>query len=63
MESGPAPFLPAARDDLGLLLDFSLLKRTVDELRYELAHQSPRVRVPLLALRQILATPTTSAPR
>jgi len=54
--AGTSPFLPGSRHDLGLLLDFSLLKRTINELRYELARQSPRVRVPLLALRQMLVT-------
>ncbi len=49
-----AAFLPAGRDDLGLLLDFHLLKRAVNELRAELAAPSARVRVPLLGLRQLL---------
>jgi maltose alpha-D-glucosyltransferase/alpha-amylase len=51
-----AAFLPANRDDLSLLLDFHLLKRAVNELRYELAAGAARARVPLLGLRQILLT-------
>ena len=54
-EAAGALFLPANHDDLSLLLDFHLLKRTVNELRYELAAGSARTRVPLLALRQMLA--------
>jgi maltose alpha-D-glucosyltransferase/alpha-amylase len=54
--AGAAAFLPSNRDDLSLLLDFQLLKRAVYELRYELLAGSPRVRVPLLGLRQLLAT-------
>jgi maltose alpha-D-glucosyltransferase/alpha-amylase len=50
-----AAFLPEGRDDRSLLLDFHLLKRAVNELRYELADGSARVRVPLHALRQLLA--------
>ncbi|HEX5270678.1 MAG TPA: maltose alpha-D-glucosyltransferase [Gemmataceae bacterium] len=50
-----ATFLPEARDDLGLLLDFHLLKLAVNELRHELADNSARVRVPLQGLRQLLA--------
>jgi maltose alpha-D-glucosyltransferase/alpha-amylase len=49
-------FLPANRDDLSLLLDFHLLKRAVNELRYELGAGAARARVPLLGLRQILLT-------
>jgi maltose alpha-D-glucosyltransferase/alpha-amylase len=55
-EANGAAFLPANRDDLGLLLDFHLLKRSVNELRAELAAGSARVRVPLQGLRQLLAT-------
>jgi maltose alpha-D-glucosyltransferase/alpha-amylase len=51
-----ASFLPANRDDLRLLLDFHLLKRVVNELRAKVAARSPGVRVPLRALRQLLAT-------
>jgi predicted trehalose synthase len=49
-----AAFLPEGRADLGLLLDFHLLKRAVNELRYELTDGSPRARVPLQGLRQLL---------
>jgi len=54
--AGGAPFLPAKHDDLGLLLNFHLLKRAVNELRWELAAGVDRARVPLLGLRQLLAT-------
>jgi maltose alpha-D-glucosyltransferase/alpha-amylase len=50
-----AVFLPADRAEVGLLLDFHLLKRAVNELRAELASHSPLVRVPLQGLRQLLA--------
>ncbi len=50
-----AAFLPESRDDRSLLFDFHLLKRTVNELRYELATGSARARVPLRALRELLA--------
>jgi maltose alpha-D-glucosyltransferase / alpha-amylase len=50
-----AAFLPDDRDDLNLLLDFHLLKLAVNELGHELAAGSARVRVPLQALRQLLA--------
>ncbi|HKI37073.1 MAG TPA: maltose alpha-D-glucosyltransferase [Gemmataceae bacterium] len=57
--AGGAAFLPANRNDLGLLLDFHLLKRAVYELRSGLTAGSPRVRVPLQGLRQMLATAGT----
>jgi maltose alpha-D-glucosyltransferase / alpha-amylase len=47
-------FLPADREELGLLLDFSLLKRAVNELNYELTHHSELVRVPLQGLLHLL---------
>ena len=47
-------FLPANREELGLLLDFSLLKRAVNELNYELTHHSELVRVPLQGLLHLL---------
>jgi maltose alpha-D-glucosyltransferase/alpha-amylase len=53
--AGAAPFLPADRTDLALLLDFHLLKRALNELRGELASHSSRVGVPLRGLRRLLA--------
>ena len=52
--AGPAPFLPRDRADLGLLLDFYLLKRCVNELRAELTTRPARAAVPLRGLRQLL---------
>jgi maltose alpha-D-glucosyltransferase/alpha-amylase len=43
-------FLPPDRDGLRTLLDFSLLKRTVNELRFELTNNPERVRIPLRGL-------------
>jgi maltose alpha-D-glucosyltransferase/alpha-amylase len=47
-------FLPKSRADVGLLLDFYLLKRAVNELRYELGVRPARARVPLQGLRRLL---------
>ena len=52
--AGPAPFLPGDRADVSLLLDFYLLKRGANELRYELTHRPDRAAVPLRGLRQLL---------
>ncbi len=54
--AGPAVFLPRDRADVGLLLDFYLLKRCVNELRYELTVRPERAKVPLRGLRQLLQT-------
>jgi maltose alpha-D-glucosyltransferase/alpha-amylase len=52
--AGGAAFLPAPEKGLGALLDFYLLKRAVNELRYELNRGSDRVYVPVLGLLQLL---------
>jgi maltose alpha-D-glucosyltransferase/alpha-amylase len=55
-DAAGAVFLPTGRDDLSVLLDFHLLKRAVNELRYELSFGAARARVPLLGLLQLLAS-------
>src|SRR5262249_18730000 len=52
--AGTGAFLPAPEEGLGALLDFYLLKRAVNELRYELNRGPERVYVPVLGLLQIL---------
>jgi maltose alpha-D-glucosyltransferase/alpha-amylase len=47
-------FLPTDRGELGILLDFYLLKRAVRELNFELTHQTEQVRVPLQGLLHLL---------
>jgi maltose alpha-D-glucosyltransferase/alpha-amylase len=47
-------FLPRRREELGTLLEYSLLKRTAIELRQDLAGRPQRLEVSLLALRQCL---------
>jgi maltose alpha-D-glucosyltransferase/alpha-amylase len=49
-----AVFLPRTREEMGVLLDFYLLKRAVKELHAELARHSERVNVPLHGLLQIM---------
>jgi maltose alpha-D-glucosyltransferase/alpha-amylase len=49
-----ASFLPGNREELGVLLDFYLLKRAVGELNFELTHNPEQVRVPLLGLLHLL---------
>jgi maltose alpha-D-glucosyltransferase/alpha-amylase len=43
-------FLPMSRDELKILLDYSLIKRAVNELRGELAGKAQLVKIPLQAL-------------
>jgi maltose alpha-D-glucosyltransferase/alpha-amylase len=47
-------FLPKNREEQTVLLDFYLLKRVVNELRYELLNYPDRVRVPLEGLLKLL---------
>ncbi len=49
-----AAFLPAARADLGLLLDVFLLEKAVYELGYELNSRPDWVGIPLAGILQIL---------
>ncbi len=46
-------FLPRNHDELAVLLDYSLIKRLVNELRAELGNNPDRVRVPLYGLLQL----------
>jgi maltose alpha-D-glucosyltransferase/alpha-amylase len=47
-------FLPQDREELRILFDYSLLKRSVNELRHELDHSLERVRVPVRGLLHLL---------
>jgi maltose alpha-D-glucosyltransferase/alpha-amylase len=49
-----APFLPATHEELGILLDYFLLKRAVNELRHELRTEPERVAIPLRGLWQLM---------
>jgi len=49
-----AKFLPKTRAELAMLLDFFLLKRAVQELRYDLIHCPDRVHIPIQGLLQLL---------
>ena len=52
--AGQAAFLPKSRAELAALLDFYLLKRAVQELRYDLGNFPGRVHIPLQGLLQLL---------
>jgi maltose alpha-D-glucosyltransferase/alpha-amylase len=52
--AGRGSFLPSSRHEQTLLLDFYLLKRAMNELRYDLTTHLDRVKIPLQALWQIL---------
>jgi maltose alpha-D-glucosyltransferase/alpha-amylase len=47
------PFLPANEGDLAMLLEFSLLRRILQELPYELNKQPERVHIPLQGILQL----------
>jgi maltose alpha-D-glucosyltransferase/alpha-amylase len=47
-------FLPKRPEELRILLDHSLIKRCVNELRFELANNTDRVRIPLRGLLHML---------
>jgi maltose alpha-D-glucosyltransferase/alpha-amylase len=49
-------FLPKAHEELKVLLDYSLIKRAVNELRSELTNHSQRVKIPLQALLHLFQT-------
>jgi maltose alpha-D-glucosyltransferase/alpha-amylase len=48
--AGEANFLPRARDELEILLDFSLIKRAINDLYRELNNHGDAILVPLRAL-------------
>ena len=50
-------FLPKTRAELAALLDFYLLKRAIQELRYDLANFPERVHIPVQGLLQLLEVP------
>jgi maltose alpha-D-glucosyltransferase/alpha-amylase len=52
--AGGAGFLPAAREELALLLEVNLLEKAVYELGYELNNRPAWVRIPLAGIRQVL---------
>ena len=52
--AGQASFLPKTRAELASLLDFYLLKRAVQELRYDLDNFPERMHIPLQGLLQLL---------
>jgi maltose alpha-D-glucosyltransferase/alpha-amylase len=52
--AGQAAFLPKTRAELAALLDFYLLKRAVQELRYDLGNSPDRAHIPLQGLLQLL---------
>jgi maltose alpha-D-glucosyltransferase/alpha-amylase len=54
-------FLPPSLPEQSVLLDFYLVKRSLNELRYELDRGPARVGIPIQGLLQVLETPTTPA--
>src|SRR5262249_13309615 len=55
--------LPPTLAEQDLLLDFYLVKRALNELRYELARGLSRAAIPIQGLLQVLETPAAHAPR
>ena len=53
-ETSDSRLVPASREELQLLLDTLLLERAVGELCNEIQHRPQWVRIPLLAIRQLL---------
>jgi maltose alpha-D-glucosyltransferase/alpha-amylase len=54
--AGGAPFVPAARRELAVVLDAMLLEKAVYELGYELNHRPAWVPIPLRGVFQLLRT-------
>ena len=52
--AGNAPFLPATREELQLLLDAYTLEKAIDELGFELNDRPDWVRIPLLGILEML---------
>jgi maltose alpha-D-glucosyltransferase/alpha-amylase len=53
-EAGSAGFLPASREELGILLDAYLLEKAIYELGYELNNRPQWIRIPLEGILQLL---------
>jgi maltose alpha-D-glucosyltransferase/alpha-amylase len=53
--------LPATLEEQDMLLDFYLVKRSLNELRYELTRAPARAVIPIQALLGVLQTPTVRA--
>jgi maltose alpha-D-glucosyltransferase/alpha-amylase len=54
-ETSGSRLVPASREELQLLLDTLLLERAVGELGHEIQHRPQWVKIPLSAIRQLLA--------
>ena len=54
-------FLPAARDEIDILLDVYLLEKALYELGYELNHRPDWVRIPLSGILQLVQSPEAAA--
>jgi maltose alpha-D-glucosyltransferase/alpha-amylase len=52
--AGPAPFIPAEKEELGLLLKVFLLEKAVYEVGYELSHRPEWVVIPIKGMRDLL---------
>ncbi|MBX5495106.1 MAG: alpha-amylase, partial [Bryobacteraceae bacterium] len=52
--AGNAPFLPASREELQLLLNAYTLEKAIDELGFELNDRPDWVRIPLLGILEML---------
>jgi maltose alpha-D-glucosyltransferase/alpha-amylase len=54
--AGAAAFLPTTREETGVVLNFYLLRRAVNELRGELDHNLDRAGIPIAGLLDLLST-------
>ncbi|HUY17580.1 MAG TPA: maltose alpha-D-glucosyltransferase [Candidatus Binataceae bacterium] len=59
--AGHAPFVPADREDLRVMLDALLLEKGIYEVGYELNNRPDWLRVPLHGIEQILGTEANGA--
>ena len=57
----PAGFLPAAREELNILLNIYLLEKALYELGYELNNRPDWLRIPLIGILQLLQTREAAA--
>ncbi len=51
---GIAPYLPRAREDMQIVLDYCLLGRGIYELRFQLLNHPERIHIPLKAIHYLL---------